>query len=118
MKAEATGTKRRFPWLAAIGVLAIAGAAGLATAATGSGAPGCAAPGIGPRHWQPVQPYSIYLKIFGPALVTFLVGGYLALGVRRRWLRVIALLVVLIVMGTTTLLAMNSATFCGSLLPW
>jgi hypothetical protein len=119
MTAEATETKRRFPWLAVLGVIAIAATLVLPIAAGGGGAPACAAPPPGPRQWQPVRPYWVYLQIFGPALLTFFIGGYLALGARRSGVRLAAFLAVLIVTGMTTLIAMAFAPFtCGSLFPW
>ena len=85
---EGAGRARRAR-IAGLGFVALLGFAVAALLVGGGGAGACAPPSPGYRS---VTPLWMYLWFLAPAVVTFLVSAYVALGIRNLFLRWLALI--------------------------
>jgi hypothetical protein len=112
---DATAVRsRRLPVLV-LGVAALVAWLVMAVLVGGGGAGACNPPPPG-YHWQPA-PWT-YLWGFGPGLLTFMVTAYLALGVRRVWLRWLLLVPCLALAWAVTFVAVVTMPFsCGMWVP-
>ena len=113
MDARLLADRRRTPILV-VGLAALL--TWLAFAVIGGGGHGaCAAPRPG-YHSVP-SPWT-YVWAFGPGTLTFLVAAYLALGVRRLWLRwMLVFLSIALAIGVTFVAVILVPSSCGISVP-
>jgi len=112
---DATAVRsRRLPVLV-LGLAALVAWLAMVLIEGGGGAGACNPPPEG-YHWAP-EPW-IYVWAFGPGVLTFMVTAYLALGVRRVWLRWLLLVPCLALAWAVTFVALAFMPFsCGISVP-
>jgi hypothetical protein len=105
---------RRLPVLV-LGLAALIAWLAMLLAGGGGSVGACAAP---PEGYHVVPNPWTYLWAFGPGVLTFLVTAYLALGVRRVWLRWLLLALCLALAWAVTFVALVTMPFsCGIAVP-
>lgn len=110
-----TLAKRATGATAAVLVLILFGAGAVLVLSIGSSSAACAAPPLG---WHQTVSISGLVTLFGPTLLVFFVGGYLALGIRHPLGRFLAFCIVIALsLFTLTVTAALMPMSCGQWAP-
>jgi hypothetical protein len=112
---DASAVRSRRPLVLVLGLAGLVAWLATVLLVGGGGAGACAAP---PEGHHVVPDPRTYLWAFGPGVLTFLVTAYLALGVRRVWLRWLLLALCLALAWAVTFVALVTMPFnCGMAVP-